>query len=730
MKKKWNFMIDQGGTFTDIIAVTPNKEIITKKILSNKNEDDYNPVITGINLIKNSSKLFSKHLINNIKIGTTIATNALLERKGYAVLLIVTKGFKDNFIIGTQQRSEIFKRHHIRKENIYDYVLEVSERVSSNGKVLISLNKKKTYKMLNNFFKKGINSISITLINSFNFPKHESLIKNIAKEIGFENISCSHEVCPVINFTSRGYTTLVDAYLNPIIKNYIKSIESKLSANNIYYIQSNGLLTKKTDFNGRNAILSGPAGGMNGGIAVAKANKIKNIVGFDMGGTSADIWHYNGEIEKRIETKISEVFIKTPSLKIDSIAAGGGSLVKYQDGRFIVGPESAGSVPGPACYRNNGPLTLTDCNLSLGRLSQNDFPKLFGKNKTLPISNVHAKKKLNIVLKAVKKTFIEYSNNFQIAEAFLNIAVENMANAIKKITIQKGFDIRHYTLLTFGSASGQYCCKVAESIGVKKIIFSPYSSVLSAFGVGVSKLGSVYQLSIEKALITKELNNAIKSINKIILNNKLKKIKYIFRIKYYGCNTIVSVKLNKKIVSNIRSAFLKKHKKLFGFNYNNRKVIIDSIEAEIHEGSVYKEKAFIEKNCNPNNITNFYTDLYSNGKWIKVRKVNRSFFVNKNKKINGPAVFCDFNTTIVIEKNWFIKKLDTGSFYLGNKIKVFNNKQYTSSKKPNPEMLEVFNSLFFSIAEQMGIVLKNTAQSINIKERLDFSCALFSKEGN
>ena len=721
-------MVDQGGTFTDIIAIDPNNKIIIEKILSKKPEKHYNPVLIGVNKIINSSKHFSKHQINNIKIGTTIGTNALLERKGYDVLLIVTKGFKDNFIIGTQQRKLIFKRHHSRKEKLYNNVLELEERISAKGKVLIKLDEKKTFKTLEKYFKQGVNSISIILINSFNFPKHEILIKNIAKEIGFKNISCSHEVCPIINFTSRGYTTLVDAYLNPIIKSYIESVEGNLNAENIYYMQSNGFLTKKNDFNGRNAVLSGPAGGVNGGIEVAKSNKINTIVGFDMGGTSADIWHYNGEIEKRLETKISEVFIKTPTLEIDSIAAGGGSITQYQDGRFTVGPESAGSFPGPACYRNNGPLTLTDCNLSLGRISESEFPKLFGKSKKLSISTNYSEKKLKVILKSVQKKFREYTKTLQIAEAFLNVAVENMANAIKKITIQKGFDIRTYTLLSFGSASGQYCCKVADSIGIQKIIFSPYSSVLSAFGIGVSKQGSIYQLSVEKKLLKSELNSAIKNINKIILKNDLKQVTYVFRIKYYGCNTIVSIKKGNKNISNIKEAFLKKHKKSFGFNYKNRTIIIDSIQAELYQGTLNKENILIKNDSIYKKTKIAYTKIYSKNKWLRVRKINRNFFTKKNKKMNGPAVFTDYNTTIVIEKNWFIKKLDTGSYFLG-RTKAKKN-QYTSSKKSNPEMLEVFNSIFFSIAEQMGLVLKNTAQSINVKERSDFSCALFTCNGD
>ena len=727
--KYWNFNIDQGGTFTDIIGIAPDKKLIIKKVLSSKNNVSYNPVIDGITKVKKEYNHFANYPINEIKIGTTIATNALLERKGYKVLLVVTKGFQDNFVIGTQQRNKIFDRHHIRKKNIYSSILEVEERITSKGKIISHLNEKKVFNALKKYFSTGIKSISITLINGFLYSHHEKKIKDIAYRIGFQNISCSYEVSPTINFTSRGFTTLVDAYLNPIIQTYVKKLEKKLKAKKISYMQSNGFLAEKINFNGKNAILSGPAGGVIGGIEVAKKNKIKKIIGFDMGGTSADIWHYDGEVEKETQTKISDIFIKTPMLKIDTIAAGGGSIAKYQNKRFVVGPESAGSFPGPACYRNNGPITLTDCNLVLGRIISDDFPKFFGKDKKSNIDINEPIKKLKKIFLKVNKDFYNYQDIYQLADSFLNISIENMSAAIKKITIQKGIDIRNHALLIFGSASGQYCCKVAEKIGVKKIIFSPYSGVLSAYGIGLSKFGSVHQFSVEEILkenVIKKYKNKIKIA--LRLQEKNYKEVYTIRVKYFGCNTLISIKLKNKSIKNIKEDFFKKHKKLYGFNYQDRKVFIDSIEVEIFLNR--KKNYYLSNRKELKKKNNFSENfkVYIDGKWKKIRKFN-SYSLLKNKIITGPAVFCDFNTTIFIEENWMIKKMSSGDFIISKKNIKSKNRLSLSNNNPSPEMLEIFNNLFFSVAEQMGVILKNTAQSINIKERMDFSCALFNKNG-
>ena len=450
-----------------------------------------------------------------------------------------------------------------------------------------------------------------------------------------------------------------------------------------------------------------------------------------MGGTSSDIWHYLGGIEKKLETKVTDILIKTPSLKIDSIASGGGSIIKYEHERLVVGPESAGSFPGPTCYRNNGPLTLTDCNLILGRISAKHFPKYFGKNSNSQIKKSLSLKKFNILFKKIKKDFYIYENMFEVAEAFIKVAIENMSSSIKKISLQKGHDIRDHTLLIFGSASGQYCCQVADKLGIKKIIFHPYSSLLSAFGVGISELGNIYQISIEKELTIFNLDLAIMLIKKQTAAQSYKKYKFIIRLKYEGSNTIIQLRIKNKNIKNIKVLFNSEHKRQFGFNYLKRKIIIDSVEVE----AVKKE------NNNFNSVTSIspkkasktrekITLIYFKKKWIKIRNINFNSFFEK-KEISGPVLFNDFNTTILVEKNWTIKLLDTGILNITkNKEKKNSIKNIRKIFSPNPQVLEIFNNLFFSVAEQMGEILRNTAQSINVKERLDFSCALFDRKGN
>lgn len=717
-------MIDQGGTFTDIISVAPDNQIISKKLLSNKKKKNYHPVLEGINEILSSKKEYSKNPIKSLKIGTTIATNALLERKGARVLLCTTKGFKDNFIIGTQQRKNLFTRHHIREKKIYDQIVEINERVSSKGKIIKSINTAPIAAKLKYYHKKGYNSVAIVLINSFKFNKHENIIRQIAKNIGFKYISCSHEVSATINFTTRGFTSLVDAYLNPIVQSYSAAIMNNIDAEQISFMQSNGYLCEKKYFTGKSAILSGPAGGANAGKKIASLNKIKNLIGFDMGGTSTDVWNYSNDIEKKLENEISSIFIKTPSLKIDSIASGGGSIVNYSNRRLTVGPDSAGSYPGPACYRNHGPLTLTDCNLILGRIIAKKFPKCFGSNGKKSISKILSANDFKLLLKRIVKDYKIYTNIYQIAEAFIRIAVENMSNAIKKITTHEGYDIRKYSLLIFGAASGQYACQIADKLRLKKIIFHPYSSLLSAYGVGISNYGNIFQTSINKVLNKENICKSRISVNKLINKDlNLRNKEYEIRLKYYGSNTIISTKLKKKSINQLNREFFKSHKKTYGFNYKKKQIIIDSIAVEVYgKKSNYKYDEDVKFKS-----VEQYSNLYVNGKWVKAKNIDRTEF-KKNKAINGPLIFNDYNTCIIVDKDWNIKRLKTETFIITKN----SNRKLKKIKKIdlNPENLEIFNNLFFSIADQMGVVLKNTAQSINIKERLDFSCALFDINGD
>ena len=724
MKKKWNFMLDQGGTFTDIIAIRPDGEVITKKVLSSQNTYKYNPISYGINLIINQNLAFKKFPIDKINIGTTIGTNTLLERKGEKLLLCVTKGFKDNFIIGNQKRDNLFLRHHIRKPSLYFKVEEIDERISKNGKVLRKINYENSYSILKKNYDLGINSISIILINSFRYPKHELDIKAIAEKIGYKYISCSSEVSPTINYTARGYTTLADNYLNPSIENFTSKVSKFFEKSKISYMQSSGFLTDKKYFSGKTSILSGPAGGVNAGIHIAKKNRKKKIIGLDMGGTSTDVWHYNGETEKRLETKISGIFLKTPVLNISSIAAGGGSLIKYKQKRFLVGPESAGSYPGPACYRNGGPLTVTDCNLVLGRILPDFFPSYFGKNKNKEISVDVAKKKFLKLLKLVKKDYPHINNIKQLADAFLEVAIENICSAIKKITSYKGFDLKDYTLLIFGSASGQLACQVAEKLNIKKIFFHPLSGFLSAYGVGISNIGQTFEMSCEKKLNSKNIKLAIQNIYKVIKKKYYdSRLNYRLRIKYEGSNTVLSIPLNDINERKITQLFKNKHIKTYGFYYEKKNIILDSIEAEASYDQSINFNLKLNKLINSSIASKLY-----NKKIIK--NINSGSFKNKSH-FQGYLLFSDFNTTLVIEKNWKINKKTNGIFEI-NKVgkKKIKKKSLNNKLRASPEKLEIFNSLFFSVAEQMGEVLKNTAQSINVKERMDFSCALFNHNGD
>ncbi len=726
-------MLDQGGTFTDIIAIRPDGNVIAKKILSNDSSHNYNPIWNGINQILKENKIFSSYPISRINIGTTIGTNTLLERKGAKVLFCVTKGFRDNFIIGNQKRDNLFTRHHTRYKPIYHKIIEIDERVSKSGKIIKKLDNNDVEKQLKKNFKLGINALSITLINSFKFSKHEKIIKDIAKKIGYKHISCSSDICPMINYTTRGYTTAADNYLNPIIKKFTNKISDLFADSHISYMQSSGFLSNKKNFSGKTSILSGPAGGVNAGIHLAKLNNINEVIGFDMGGTSTDVWHFAGDVEKRLETKFSGIYLKTPVLNIDSIASGGGSIISYKQKRFVVGPNSAGAYPGPSCYRNDGPLTITDCNLILGRIIPDFFPKYFGKNKSQKISKVPSKKKFLILLKKVQKDYPQIKNISLLANAFLDVAVENMSSTIKKITTHKGFDIENYSLLVLGSASGQLACKVAEKLKIKKIIFHPLSGFLSAYGAGLSMKGETFEQSCEKTLNKSNLQSLVENmkgnIKKKFYNVKLI---HIIRLRYFGSNTVISLSLKSMNISKLKSLFKKKHLKSYGFYYNNKDIIIDSIETEaiLEDSFKFRFKPENFNQLNKNNIIISKKSYFHENKFISVTSRNSHSFKEK-LSFKGPILFNDFNTTLVIEKNWKISRNQNGSYEIRrNSYKNITKKSSIKVNLPSPEKLEIFNNLFFSIAEQMGEVLKNTAQSVNVKERMDFSCAVFNHNGD
>ena len=736
---KWDFWIDRGGTFTDIVAKDPLGKFHKKKILS------YNPslykdsIIEGINYFlttKSKNKLNYK-LINEVRIGTTIATNTLLTRTGDKTCLFITKGFKDSLQIGDQTRPDIFARKILKNKNLYSKVFEIHERLSSKGKVLLKLDLSKAKKSMKTAFNKGYKSIAIVLMHSWKYPKHEKILQVIAEEIGFKNIYLSHDTAALIGLNSRGDTTVVNAYLTPKLNRYTSEINNKIKNTRILYMQSSGGLTSSSNFEGKDAVLSGPAGGVIAAVETnKKINKYSGLIGLDMGGTSTDVFHYENSYERSLENTVAGNKIKVPMLNINTIAAGGGSLVSFDGLKINVGPESAGAIPGPACYGLGGPATITDCNLVLGYIQTSNFPKIFG-SKGKSSLNINASiKALKVILRKIQKKFRKTMTIYELALGSINIANENMANAIRHISIEKGHDISKHALIGYGAAAGQHICNIANSLNLKTIIVHPFASVLSAFGMGYAEIKCIKTKTIEKNIyvyfnyihedFNKIENLALKELKKNDPSANLKKIKIIKSIglKYEKTDSFITIPFDK--ISLCLKNFEKLYKKRYGFLHSGKNIIIDniSIEASINN-NIYKVKSKkFEKNLKVKNEG--YCDTFINNNFKSIKTYKR-INLKAGDFIFGPAIIFEEDSSIFITENWNChvdqnKKIIISKMH-NNLNKIKNN------KKVDPVRLEIFNNIFMSIAEEMGTVLKNTSYSINIKERLDFSCALFDNKG-
>ena len=735
----WRFWVDRGGTFTDIVFENPEGKINALKLLSNAPNKYRDSVVEGI---MRCLKLYTKNnLVSEIHIGTTVATNALLEGKGEPTLLCITKGFKDALKIGDQTRQDIFERIIKKPKIIYKRVVEIDERLDPNGKVLKKLNTNTSMLKLKKAYKEGIRSVAIVFMHGYKYSKHEKILEKIAQDIGFEQISVSYKVNPLIKLINRANTTVVDAYLSPIVNRYISSLRSAINTHSLLFMQSSGRLAEPNNFKGKDAILSGPAGGVIAGISTASSEGFSKVIGFDMGGTSTDVWHYNGEYERTIDSLIAEYKINTPMLKIHTVAAGGGSKLNLHSGRFVVGPESAAANPGPACYRKNGPLTLTDCNLILGRISAKNFPKLFGKSGDLAIDDKIPKMLFKKLLKNIKIKLDENKTIENIAEGFLSIAIENMANAIKKISTQKGHDVTDYVLTCFGSAAAQHACRVAETLGISKVLIHPLAGVLSAYGMGLADIGIIKQKSLEIKLDKFAINKcknvllnlyyeAKKELKSDLINQNLR-IPELFQrlhLRYLETDTTIPINYCENI-DKIIKIFEKKHFDYYGYLHKGKTIIVESIELELVLKSKtisLKKKQNTKYSIQPKPSGN--TSLYVKGTWKKVPFYKRNN-LNAGNKIYGPALIFETNSTTVIEVGWSLEVSTFGSFLI-TKEKENNLRLNIDTKNPNPILLEIFNNSFMSIAEQMGVVLQKTAHSVNIKERLDFSCALFDQKGS
>ncbi|MGS2719290.1 hydantoinase B/oxoprolinase family protein [Paraglaciecola aestuariivivens] len=741
---QWQFWIDRGGTFTDIIARPPNGQLLTRKFLSNNPEIYRDAAVYGIKHILgiNQNEPVPNGLIDKIKMGTTVATNALLERKGEQVALAITHGFKDAIEIGYQARPDTFALKIEKPDILYQQVLEINERVLANGEIIQAIDLDASEQALQAAYNSGIRALAIVLMHGYQYPEHEKQLIKLAEKIGFSQISASHEVSPLQKIVSRGETTLVDAYLTPILMRYIQNISQGLNQQQpaqLLFMQSSGGLTRADMFRGRDAILSGPAGGIVGCVATAKQAGFSKIIGFDMGGTSTDVSHYAGEFEKAYETQVAGVRMRVPMLHIHTVAAGGGSILNYQDGRFRVGPESAGAVPGPRCYRRKGPLAVTDINLCLGKIQPDFFPSIFGPEQDQPLDLAATQQ----AFEAIAQQINDGRSAEDVAEGFLAIAIEHMAQAIKKISVARGYDVSHYVLNCFGGAGGQHACLVAEKLGIKTVFLHRHSGILSAYGMGLAE-SKVERQKVATELIQQgdpeAINQAITQLKQLntqdLLSQGLQAAQITHQaralVKYQNTDTSLNVALDS--FTAMQHSFIEQHQQQFGFSTTDIPIVIDTLIVESYGGAEPQVENTLTLAENPSVNLLTKRKIYTQGQWLEAPVIDIAS-LSYGHKIDGPAIIIEPTGTIIVEKNWQAKVNQNGHLVLHfspamQALDSAPNQQNTTLNQADPVTLELFNSAFMSIAQQMGIVLRNTSQSVNVKERLDFSCAIFDHLGN
>ena len=741
-KEGWEFWIDRGGTFTDLIAKDPSGKISSCKLLSENPNQYKDAAIEGIrsllSLEPNESIPMAK--IDAVKMGTTVATNALLERQGEKTLLAITQGFGDCLRIGYQERPKLFVLDIELPDMLYSDIVEIDERVDCNGNIIKELDKNSSKIQFKKAFDEGYRSIAIVLLHGYRFHEHENQLKQIAEGVGFKQISVSHNVSPLIKIVYRGDTTVVDAYLSPILRRYVSQVQRELGSTadqkgGLMFMQSNGGLTDARFFQGKDAILSGPAGGVVGMVKTGEKAGFEKLIGFDMGGTSTDVSHFGGEYERTLETKVAGVRLRSPMMLIHTVAAGGGSILSFDGSRYRVGPDSAGANPGPSCYRNGGPLTVTDCNLMLGKISPEYFPKVFGPNGNQKLDEDIVKKKFKILSKKISNTTNNTVSAIEVAEGFLYVAIESMANAIKKISVQRGYDVSEYTLACFGGAGGQHACLVADSLGMKRIYVHPYAGVLSAYGIGLADSNTINDMAIGSLLeggLMESLNykfEALRSQGIDEMKSQGFRVKHLIcsdkvYIRYQGSDSSLAVKYAD--LQALKSDFEELHFSRFSFISPEKSLIVESIQTEVICEN--KQSYYGQTREGPVTTSVLATQsVVMRGNPCLAAFYDRDSIATEDA-INGPAIIIEPTSTIVIESGWQAIIRKNNDLVIERVEELKRNKAIGTDV--DPVMLEIFNNLFMNVAEQMGTVLENTASSVNIKERLDFSCAIFSGVGD
>ena len=824
----WEFWIDRGGTFTDIVARRPDGTLVTHKLLSDNPERYRDAAVHAIRELLGLAPgaAIPRDAIAAVKMGTTVATNALLERTGERTALVITRGFADALRIGYQNRPKLFVRRIELPALLYERVIEADERIGAHGDVVQPLDIAALEPQLRAAFDAGIGAVAVVLMHGYRYPQHERAIAALARSIGFAQVSVSHEASPLMKLVSRGDTTVVDAYLSPILRRYVDEVERDLGAGRggaltpvhegahrgegipearagespgegirLQFMQSSGGLTDARRFQGKDAILSGPAGGIVGAVEVSRLAGFDRIIGFDMGGTSTDVTHWAGEYERAFVTEVAGVRLRAPMMSIHTVAAGGGSICTFDGSRLRVGPQSAGANPGPACYRRGGPLTVTDCNVMVGKLDPELFPKVFGPDGDAPLDADTVRSQFAGLAADVERRSGHARTAEQIADGFLDIAVENMANAIKHISVQRGHDVTGYTLCSFGGAGGQHACRVADALGMSRVFIHPLAGVLSAYGMGLADVRALREQAVEAQLSSASLAASRAAFDALEeagrreieaqgVDAERTRCERTLRLKYDGTDTTLAVPMSAAGPSqganrapsggsaaaqpqawgDIRAAgpsqganrapsggsaaaqpqawgddagddvasivgdFERRYRQQYGFLMPDKALVIEAIAVEaigtshdvLDERPVFAPR---QRSLAPLRTRRVYTA----GAWRDASVYDRGI-LRPGDRIDGPAVISESNATTVIEPGWRASLTERDHLMLERVLPI--HRAHAIGTTADPVLLEVFNNLFMAIAEQMGVTLANTSYSVNIKERLDFSCAIFDAAGS
>jgi 5-oxoprolinase (ATP-hydrolysing) len=732
--QRWQFWIDRGGTFTDVVARRPDGALITHKLLSENPGRYPDPAVAAIRHLLGvaDGEPIPADRIEAVRLGTTVATNALLERKGEPTVLVITRGFRDALRIAYQNRPRLFDRQIVLPELLYSEVIEAGERVAAHGEIVTPLDEGDVAASLRAAYARGLRSAAIVCLHGYRFPAHEQRIGEIARRIGFTQVSESHETSPLMKLVSRGDTTVADAYLSPILDRYVDRVTDELNGVRLLFMQSSGGLTDARTFRGKDSILSGPAGGIVGMARTSAAAGFGRVIGFDMGGTSTDVSHYAGEYERQYETQVAGFRMRAPMLSIHTVAAGGGSILHFDGGRYRVGPDSAGANPGPAAYRRGGPLTVTDANVMLGRIQPGYFPHVFGAGGDQPLD-------AGIVADRFTALAAEIGDGRspeEVAAGFLEIAVANMTNAIKKISVQRGYDVTEYVLATFGGAGGQHACAVADALGMTRILIHPYAGVLSAYGIGLADITAMRESAVEAPLsdgLWPHLQEALRRLESDARAEvtgqgvPAERIRAVHRVHLRYDATDTALLIPAGTPEAMTKAFEETYQRRFSFLMPDKPITVEAVSVELIGASEPLAEGLARPPRPGARPRPARTRVFTGGAWTEV-SLQRREELGPGDTVAGPAIIAEANATTVVERGWKAT-LNALDHLVLSRVDAAPERQVIGTGV-DPVRLEIFNNLFMSIAEQMGYRLQSTAHSVNVKERLDFSCAIFDVEGS